>query len=181
MRKIYLILISVFLLASLNSCEKVFCGIESEGDGDGTGECTQTYASSGFGLIYDYGNNSGFRFANLLTGSTYDVETGDSDLKLTGSDNSIGFIGLNGTTFAGTNISGADWADVCDSDLLPSNRGGEPTMTSIATTNAGGTGTLLYYFKNSKGKYGLIYVEHVYDFTISDKWSMNTIKVKIQK
>ncbi len=184
MRKVYLFLTGIIVIATMSSCEKIFCTASDDGgtvDSVIVDECTTNYSSSNFGLTYDYGHDSGLRYVDLNNGSTSETENTTTDLALTGSDSDIGFIGINGTTFSGTNLKGTDWETICDKDLLTENRGGEPTMTSIATTNAGGTGTSLYYFKNSKGKYGLIYIKHIYDFTISDKWSMDQIEVKIQK
>ena len=168
----------------MSSCEKVFC--TSGDDNGGTGECTQNYTTLKTSMNYWYGdkpnaNPPNNKYIDFETGTTYETETTDCDMVISGDDNGIIFNGLNGTAFSYSNYTGKDWKDgLCDSYFLPDNNRGEPTKTSMSVTSNATTGDHLIYFKNRNGKYGLVWLT-LADYTIEDWWQIDEMHIAIQK
>ena len=184
MKKRVIILISALaFLFVLPSCEKIFCTSEEEVGGD---DCTKTFANHKTKLSVSYGSYSGttnLPFADLETGFSYSAtQTTASDISLSGNDNGMTITGVNGTKLAATSLNSNEWSNVCDSYLLPSKWGSEPTGNSVSLDGSqSGTNGLVVFFKTDSGKYGLFLIVKITDYTIKDMWDISEIDVKIQK
>jgi len=165
------------ILVFLNSCEKVFCGIEDTSTTENK-ECTINYTKLDFKVTHKYGEGTGSRYLDLETGNATTSETSATDVIFQASDNSKKFIATNGTKLMTVGLTGADWSDLCDSDLSPSTHG-EPSEDS-QKYGTYGSGMNLIFFKTGSGKYGLIWSEHEYDGSIADQWEISKGHIAIQ-
>lgn len=175
----FFFLFGALALTTFSACEKVLCGIEDTGTTDtGGGDCTVNYTKDNFKVTHDYGDGTGVRYLDLETGTATTSETSATDVIFQASDNSRGFFATNGTKLKSVGLTGADWADLCDSDLSPATHG-EPSSDSQGFSTSG-TAANLIFFKTGSGKYGLIWIEHEYDYRTSDNWQVDKGHIAIQ-
>lgn len=196
MRNLFLIFATISVAFALNSCE--YMCVESEpatNNNNNDGECSQTYdiIDEDFGVtggLRDWASDDpgpGWedsdrtRYLNVFTGQV-STSPDNAHLKLVADHTSYHTEGINGTKVKNAGFNTENWDEMCDSDLLPENRDGEPTGTATGSSSQGSQGMSVTIYFKAEGKYGIVwYRRGSHGLDSQGMWTIHWLTIAVQQ